>query len=321
MRGQNRRLAGGFNPYDDNAPERPPHRIFRILCADLGEWMPTDPLPGGQRLSPLLFEEILRSLEETDSPAYPPATSAFNVTTEDGNSQASSSSQYLKRLASVVFDEEDDEPGPSWKFPRTHKALPSVQSAHLPLTQPAPSGSAACLPQPQQAPYATAYDRSSSWSLTGTHDLSPSWYPAHAAAAQGLVAPPSVAITPSGLPLPSSTQAGICESSRGSPAQPNIRSHPFVRLPTVLPGVVKRAFLPKKTLLGCTSHGPKLYGAQCNCLDFKGTECGLANGLLVVGQPGDKTARTCLDDSTLAACKSLALQADPRRCLPPPTPT
>ncbi|KAL8445261.1 hypothetical protein Emag_005150 [Eimeria magna] len=110
---ERRRLAGDHNPYEERPPEPPPSTDYSDLCAELGEWIPMDPLPGNRRASPLIFEGILRDLEESDFSGSPPSTSASSVIREDTSSQAPYSSPDLKRLASGVFqveDEEDEEP-------------------------------------------------------------------------------------------------------------------------------------------------------------------------------------------------------------------
>ncbi|KAL8437703.1 hypothetical protein ACSSS7_000728 [Eimeria intestinalis] len=244
---ERRRLAGGHSPYEDNVPESSDPTDLSDLCAELGEWMPMDPLPDNRRASPLLVEAILRSLEESGSSDSSLATSASSVPTVDPSPEASYLSRHLKRRAFAVFWDEKQEPGPSWKQPRIRAALPSTYSTHPPSTQSAPSGTAAYMPQPQRAPYASPYHPSPSWISPGTHASISLSHPSRAAAAQVSLASASAASTLAREPSSASKQASPSVSaSRPSLAEPRFSTHPYVRLPTVQPGVVVRAFLPSR---------------------------------------------------------------------------
>ncbi|KAL8447553.1 hypothetical protein Emed_004341 [Eimeria media] len=233
---QHRRLAAGGSgeESDEESDEttRPPSPDFTDFCLQLGAWNPSDPSPGDPRASPTFVQSFFESLDQTTD-QQPPAQAPPPQTPGQQLLLAPPTAGGKKR----PLEEEEGEalPGPSWKVAKTEGQTSATQFV-------SPGG----LQQPQASfqPLPGQPTPSDPFSLqqpsTSTAPLVPQPAPSTSAAAEG-----EAALSSAGAAAAAAAAAGssVSPPAEGSVGGEGLENHPFVTLPTVMPGLKPRHFL------------------------------------------------------------------------------
>ncbi|KAL8435085.1 hypothetical protein ACSSS7_002675 [Eimeria intestinalis] len=231
---QERRLADGDEESED-AGEVPgtPSSDYSDLCAELGDWIPLDPSSGGPRTSPLFVEAYFASLDQSAAQSAaqisPPAAAPTIEEPLSAESRAGG-----KRPLDEESSDEEAAPGPSWKVARTRAPRGGGHASSPQIVHPGSSGpKASAQPSPGLPSPAQASDSPSSQPMP--RSAVPHTAPVHQLAASTSASPDAATSSSAGpaasLPQPQRLEGG------GTP------QHPFVRLPTLEPGVAPRPFM------------------------------------------------------------------------------
>ncbi|KAL8435086.1 hypothetical protein ACSSS7_002676 [Eimeria intestinalis] len=238
---QRRRLAGGGQDSDDAREEPgPPVSDYSELCRELGPWIPLNPLPGEPRSSPTFVESYFSSLDQ-GSPSSP--------------GEPRSSRTFVGSYFSSLDQSARSSPGE----PRSSPEI--VESYFSSLDQSVGRSPAQTSP-PVYAPNLEGLLRAGpkageerSLEKESPHDDAapgPSWKVART------IAPSAAGQLPQSQLLPAASSSALFSSSGLAPkssgpaagvAPPQVlgsganAQHPFLRLPTLEPGVRTRQFL------------------------------------------------------------------------------
>ncbi|KAL8432359.1 hypothetical protein Efla_006134 [Eimeria flavescens] len=206
-----RRLAEGGGG-SDAGEAGPPSPDLMELCSDLGLWSPAYFPAGGQRASPLLVESFFESFSDQQT-ATVSARSRVEPLLADSTSTLG---LRTKRAAPLDIHEDEEQTGSSLKEAKLERVAPLAFQASSP--------SAATTSQRPPSPTGGSGAENSQVHSTAAQPVK------DAVAAAGSSV--SSAATPAAGSLPSSGEA----SSGGTDL------HPFLRAPTLEPGVTVRPF-------------------------------------------------------------------------------
>ncbi|KAL8437698.1 hypothetical protein ACSSS7_000723 [Eimeria intestinalis] len=270
---ESRRLAGREHTDEE---ERYEEAYLESLCLALGAWAPSEGLPGGPRASPGLVDEVLATLEEgvadsaslgitgiSGDASVDPALSGFErilpastsnlpspISGDQGvdvfrstlEARAAEAHYFMppqtsghapaykhehsKRKRYRPKDAGEDEPGPSSKIPTL--APPARETIVQPLELP---------PQSVWEALPPASGDVSRFQIPSTDDLTQG-VPPHEVPFPSYHAPPSSSVVPVTYWQPPSSEAtsGTSDTSLTDWE----KKHPYVRIPSKLPGVVPR---------------------------------------------------------------------------------
>ncbi|KAL8424707.1 hypothetical protein Efla_001284 [Eimeria flavescens] len=204
---QRRQLAAGDSS-DDELEEGPPSPQLLEICSQLGSWSPSESPSRGLRFSPLTVQMFFESLQGQQP-------SALDEEKKEVPPSAALAAQLgVKRPAGEYDDEEDEEPGPSWKFQRTEGTM-------LPASS-----------HPAGSPSASSPQGGSQGPSRGPPVSFPSPPPAGVGAAAG------------GGPSDGAAAAGPQHPPAGQAGAPALSQHPLLRMTPLQPGVRARPFNP-----------------------------------------------------------------------------